>query len=97
MNQEFNPHTFYFPKFHCSQKNMATSARISLAIWFCLCVFILNLCANAIEVSHDGRAITIDGERRVLLSGSIHYPRSTPGVLLRTNLCFLLYTMDNII
>ncbi|KAF2594610.1 hypothetical protein F2Q70_00044123 [Brassica cretica] len=29
-------------------------------------------------VSHDGRAITIDGHRRVLLSGSIHYPRSTP-------------------
>ncbi|KAF2547532.1 hypothetical protein F2Q70_00021476 [Brassica cretica] len=29
-------------------------------------------------VSHDGRAITIDGNRRVLLSGSIHYPRSTP-------------------
>ncbi|KAH0918721.1 hypothetical protein HID58_026381, partial [Brassica napus] len=29
-------------------------------------------------VSHDGRAITIDSHRRVLLSGSIHYPRSTP-------------------
>ncbi|CAF2058402.1 unnamed protein product, partial [Brassica napus] len=29
-------------------------------------------------VSHDGRAITIDGHRRVLLSGSIHYPGSTP-------------------
>ncbi|KAL3744635.1 hypothetical protein ACJRO7_013837 [Eucalyptus globulus] len=33
--------------------------------------------AHAVEVSHDGRAITIDGKRRVLLSGSIHYPRST--------------------
>ncbi|XP_052180489.1 beta-galactosidase 15-like [Diospyros lotus] len=29
------------------------------------------------SVSHDGRAITIDGERKILLSGSIHYPRST--------------------
>ncbi|WZZ60688.1 hypothetical protein YC2023_060795 [Brassica napus] len=38
---------------------------------------ILN-CACATIVSHDGRAITIDGHRRVLLSGSIHYPRSTP-------------------
>ncbi|KAH0926588.1 hypothetical protein HID58_018844 [Brassica napus] len=35
-------------------------------------------CACATIVSHDGRAITIDGHRRVLLSGSIHYPRSTP-------------------
>ncbi|EOA38915.1 hypothetical protein CARUB_v10011312mg, partial [Capsella rubella] len=34
-------------------------------------------CAATI-VSHDGRAITIDGHRRILLSGSIHYPRSTP-------------------
>ncbi|KAM7517559.1 hypothetical protein LguiB_016521 [Lonicera macranthoides] len=31
---------------------------------------------SAIEVSHDGRAITIDGERKLILSGSIHYPRS---------------------
>ncbi|KAG2324790.1 hypothetical protein Bca52824_007518 [Brassica carinata] len=35
-------------------------------------------CVYATIVSHDGRAITIDGHRRVLLSGSIHYPRSTP-------------------
>ncbi|KAL6277203.1 hypothetical protein ACE6H2_020804 [Prunus campanulata] len=27
-----------------------------------------------------GRVITIDGKRRVLLSGSIHHPRSTPGM-----------------
>lgn len=35
---------------------------------------------SAIQVSHDGRAITIDGERKVILSGSIHYPRSTAEV-----------------
>ncbi|XP_075475335.1 beta-galactosidase 15-like [Primulina tabacum] len=28
-------------------------------------------------VSHDGRALTINGKRRIILSGSIHYPRST--------------------
>ncbi|CAG7910776.1 unnamed protein product [Brassica rapa] len=33
--------------------------------------------ANSTIVSHDERAITIDGQRRILLSGSIHYPRST--------------------
>ncbi|KAM0953024.1 putative beta-galactosidase [Dioscorea sansibarensis] len=31
----------------------------------------------ALNVSYDSRAITIDGERRVLISGSIRYPRST--------------------
>ncbi|KAG9154970.1 hypothetical protein Leryth_012154 [Lithospermum erythrorhizon] len=34
--------------------------------------------AIAHQVSYNGRAITIDGQRRLLLSGSIHYPRSTP-------------------
>ncbi|XP_021750275.1 beta-galactosidase 15-like [Chenopodium quinoa] len=29
-------------------------------------------------VSHDGRALLINGERKIILSGSIHYPRSTP-------------------
>ncbi|KAK9275963.1 hypothetical protein L1049_023238 [Liquidambar formosana] len=44
----------------------------------CVGFFLLgfSLC-SAIDVSHDGRAITINGERKVLLSGSIHYPRST--------------------
>ncbi|XP_057454739.1 beta-galactosidase 8-like [Lotus japonicus] len=32
-------------------------------------------CAN---VEYDHRALVIDGKRRVLISGSIHYPRSTP-------------------
>ncbi|KAI6682076.1 hypothetical protein NL676_035957 [Syzygium grande] len=40
-------------------------------------LFLFRSFACAINVSHDGRAITIDGKRRVLLSGSIHYPRST--------------------
>jgi beta-galactosidase len=32
------------------------------------------------NVSYDHRAVTIDGERTLLLSGAIHYPRSTPGM-----------------
>ncbi|PKA64759.1 Beta-galactosidase 16 [Apostasia shenzhenica] len=31
-----------------------------------------------VEVSYDGRALLINGSRRILFSGSIHYPRSTP-------------------
>ncbi|KAI4386958.1 hypothetical protein MLD38_004831 [Melastoma candidum] len=30
------------------------------------------------SVSYDSRAIVINGQRRILISGSIHYPRSTP-------------------
>ena len=32
------------------------------------------------KVSYDHRAITINGNRTMLISGAIHYPRSTPGM-----------------
>lgn len=32
------------------------------------------------EVTYDGRSLIIDGKRKLLFSGSIHYPRSTPEV-----------------
>ena len=32
------------------------------------------------EVTYDGRSLIIDGQRKMLFSGSIHYPRSTPEV-----------------
>lgn len=31
-------------------------------------------------VTYDRKAIVINGQRRILISGSIHYPRSTPEV-----------------
>ncbi|KAH1255332.1 Beta-galactosidase 3 [Glycine max] len=33
---------------------------------------------KAEEVTYDGRSLIIDGQRKILFSGSIHYPRSTP-------------------
>ncbi|KAJ4885015.1 beta-galactosidase 15 [Raphanus sativus] len=48
---------------------------VSLRVLLCF-IFVTSVYATI--VSHDGRAITIDGHRRVLLSGAIHYPRSTP-------------------
>ncbi|XP_057449004.1 beta-galactosidase 8-like isoform X1 [Lotus japonicus] len=46
-----------------------------LLLWL-LCVYAPTcFCAN---VTYDHRALVIDGKRRVLISGSIHYPRSTP-------------------
>jgi hypothetical protein len=45
---------------------------------------VLLLClaggSRATNVTYDHRALVIDGVRRVLVSGSIHYPRSTPDV-----------------
>ncbi|KAJ0238888.1 Beta-galactosidase 8 [Hirschfeldia incana] len=34
--------------------------------------------ATAATVTYDHRALVIDGKRKILISGSIHYPRSTP-------------------
>ncbi|CAL4963327.1 unnamed protein product [Urochloa decumbens] len=33
---------------------------------------------GATTVAYNDRAVVIDGQRRIILSGSIHYPRSTP-------------------
>lgn len=40
-------------------------------------------------VTYDHRALVIDGKRRILQSGSIHYPRSTPEVSSR--ICYSCY------
>jgi hypothetical protein len=36
--------------------------------------------AGGTKVAYNDRALVIDGERRIIISGSIHYPRSTPEV-----------------
>ncbi|ONK79791.1 uncharacterized protein A4U43_C01F10110 [Asparagus officinalis] len=56
---------------------MAFSKSVFLTLAIFLACFSLRS-SNAADVSHDGRAIKIDGQRRILISGSIHYPRSTP-------------------
>ncbi|KAH7664349.1 Beta-galactosidase protein [Dioscorea alata] len=43
-----------------------------------LALFLLSVLASSTTVSHDGRALLINGQRRIIISGSIHYPRSTP-------------------
>lgn len=37
-------------------------------------------------VTYDHRAIVINGQRRILISGSIHYPRSVPEVSMPVHL-----------
>ncbi|OAY42814.1 beta-galactosidase 15 [Manihot esculenta] len=46
---------------------------------FCLSILCSSL-SSAYDVTYDDRAIKIDGQRKLLISGSIHYPRSTPGM-----------------
>ncbi|XP_059633099.1 beta-galactosidase [Cornus florida] len=44
-----------------------------------LMLFFSLVCSSVTaSVSYDDRAILINGKRRILISGSIHYPRSTP-------------------
>ncbi|KAF8085624.1 hypothetical protein N665_0656s0003 [Sinapis alba] len=43
-----------------------------------LLVLVMVVAATAASVTYDHRALVIDGKRKILISGSIHYPRSTP-------------------
>jgi len=63
-----------------SQTKMASTKCFAYLFFFLCYIFFTQYGTYAVEVSHDGRAIKIDGKRRVLISGSIHYPRSTPQV-----------------
>ncbi|KAL1293149.1 hypothetical protein HN51_053772 [Arachis hypogaea] len=51
-------------------------------VWNVALILVVLACSLVGEgeasVSYDHKAITINGQRRILLSGSIHYPRSTP-------------------
>lgn len=47
------------------------------AVWI-LCVFGVELVQCS--VTYDRKAVVINGKRRILISGSIHYPRSTPEI-----------------
>lgn len=58
---------------------MATStARLTAPM--ILLVSSLVVSALALDISFDSRGLKIDGESKIILSGSIHYPRSTPEV-----------------
>ncbi|KAG7969843.1 hypothetical protein I3843_07G053100 [Carya illinoinensis] len=53
---------------------------VSKLVLFCVLVWFLSLGFRPIHcgVTYDKKAIVINGQRRILFSGSIHYPRSTP-------------------
>ncbi|EOA18550.1 hypothetical protein CARUB_v10007108mg [Capsella rubella] len=55
--------------------NARDKAWIFLGILLCCSSLI---CSVKAMVTYDHKAVIINGQRRILLSGSIHYPRSTP-------------------
>ncbi|XP_043696699.1 beta-galactosidase 8 [Telopea speciosissima] len=59
---------------------MSSSSSSCRSGWVVSLILLLPtvLSTLAATVSYDHRALVIDGNRKVLISGSIHYPRSTP-------------------
>ncbi|PSS30220.1 Beta-galactosidase [Actinidia chinensis var. chinensis] len=51
--------------------------------WLCMVVVMVAIAGGGSSVggenvTYDGRSLIIDGQQKLLFSGSIHYPRSTP-------------------
>lgn len=59
-----------------SWKNMVSI--LLLAILLFDCNFFQT--TGSTPVTYDSKALIIDGKRRILQSGSVHYPRTTPEV-----------------
>ncbi|CAA2988277.1 Beta-galactosidase 3 [Olea europaea subsp. europaea] len=52
---------------------------LSASKWFLLCALLISAVQSThCSVTYDKKSLVINGQRRILLSGSIHYPRSTP-------------------
>ncbi|GKU90013.1 hypothetical protein SLEP1_g4066 [Rubroshorea leprosula] len=51
---------------------------VSKLLFFILTVLLLGSELIQCSITYDKKAIIINGQRRILISGSIHYPRSTP-------------------
>ncbi|KAK1419319.1 hypothetical protein QVD17_28484 [Tagetes erecta] len=63
---------------------MASSVcTLFLLFFFCCCfgcLYILAFAEAANNVTYDSRSLIIDGQRKLLISTAIHYPRSVPAV-----------------
>ncbi|KAK8707923.1 hypothetical protein V6N13_058974 [Hibiscus sabdariffa] len=56
---------------------METSSVSKLLVLFFTVLFVSSKLINC-SITYDKKSILINGQRRILISGSIHYPRSTP-------------------
>ncbi|GAB2269227.1 Beta-galactosidase 1 [Dionaea muscipula] len=61
------------------RNTLGTNVLSILILFSLLWVFLFsNVSVVDASVGYDKKAITINGQRRILISGSIHYPRSVP-------------------
>ncbi|XP_071716629.1 beta-galactosidase 10-like [Rutidosis leptorrhynchoides] len=59
---------------------MASVTCTLLLLMCCCCLYISLLAEAANNVTYDKRSLIIDGERKLLISAAIHYPRSVPAM-----------------
>ncbi|EHA8587341.1 beta-galactosidase 3 [Cocos nucifera] len=59
---------------------MARSALFSSSSSVLFLLFLLFSTASSANVTYDHRSLIIDGQRKLLISASIHYPRSVPAM-----------------
>ncbi|KAL8210305.1 hypothetical protein R6Q57_007037 [Mikania cordata] len=62
---------------------MASSVcTLLLLLFFCcfVCLYILPSADAANNLTYDSRSLIIDGQRKLLISAAIHYPRSVPAM-----------------
>uniref|UniRef100_A0A1D1Y0M8 Beta-galactosidase n=3 Tax=Anthurium amnicola TaxID=1678845 RepID=A0A1D1Y0M8_9ARAE len=62
------------------QAASSTSALSAALLWFCFWFGCLLPTALPANVTYDSRSLVIDGQRKLLISASIHYPRSVPAM-----------------
>jgi len=53
--------------------------KMNFMFWV-LAVLVIETQLIRCSVTYDRKALVINGQRKILISGSIHYPRSTPEV-----------------
>ncbi|KAM7260342.1 hypothetical protein ACFE04_016083 [Oxalis oulophora] len=58
----------------------SSSSSSSSFLFVLLCFFTLLAFSTASNVSYDHRSLIIDGQRKLLISAAIHYPRSVPAM-----------------
>ncbi|KAE8715543.1 Beta-galactosidase 5 [Hibiscus syriacus] len=54
------------------------ASSVSKLLFFFFVAFVASSQLIQCSITYDKKAILINGQRRILISGSIHYPRSTP-------------------
>ncbi|PIA52828.1 hypothetical protein AQUCO_01000597v1 [Aquilegia coerulea] len=57
---------------------METNSVSKLFLFFFCMIFLMGIDSIHCKVTYDRKSLVINGQRRILFSGSMHYPRSTP-------------------